>query len=423
MAEPGTQKSKTIFQILGPGLITGASDDDPSGIGTYSQAGAQFGFGMLWSMFFTIPLMCAIQEISARIGRTTGHGISRNLRRHYPNWFSFPVVILVVIANVLNLGADLGAMGASMQMLIRGPAQLYVLVFAVICFVLPAACSYKKYESFLKWLTPVLFAYVVTAFVVHVPWSQALRATVTPHADFSRGYLSILVAVLGTTISPYLFFWQAAEEAEEVQTAKDEKALIRSPEEAPGQLKRIRIDTYIGMVFSNGVAWFIMLAAATTLHVHGIHVIQSAQDAAKSLQPVGGQLAFLLFAAGIIGTGLLAVPILAGSAAYAVGGQMRRRVGINYTPKRAPFFYTVFGVATVIGAAMNFAPINPIEALVWSAMINGVVAVPVMVAMMLMVRDEKIMGPIAKESPGLYVLGWVSTAVMIASVIAMFVTL
>ena len=416
-------QGKTIFQILGPGLITGASDDDPSGIGSYSQAGAQFGLGMLWTMLFTFPLMSAIQEIAARIGRTSGHGIACNLRRHYPRSLSYPIVVLVAIANILNLGADLGAMAASLHMFVPGPVLLFVAIFAAMCIALPALLSYRKYQAILKWLTPVLFAYVITAFVVHVPWGEALKRTVTPSLRFDANYLSIFVAVLGTTISPYLFFWQAAEEAEEVHDDKQERALIRDPSHGPEQFRRIKIDTYIGMFFSNAVAWFIMLASAATLFVSGHRNIQSAQDAAMALRPLAGQFAFLLFAAGIIGTGLLAVPVLAGSAAYAVGEQSKQRVGINYSPKRAPFFYFVFTMATVIGGALNFLKINPIQALVWSAMINGVVAVPVMVTMMLMIRNPRVMGPMANEGVWLYRIGWLATAVMLAAVIAMFCTI
>lgn len=416
-------KKKTLLQILGPGLITGASDDDPSGIGTYSQVGAQFGFGMLWTMLFTYPLMSAIQEISARIGRTTGHGLAGNLRRHYPTWFGYPLVTLLLVANVLNIGADIGAMGASLKLLIGGPALVYDVGFSLICFVGAAAFSYKKYSLILKWMTVGLFAYVATAFTVKVPWAQALQATVTPNLSLNVDYLAALVAVLGTTISPYLFFWQASEEAEEIQLKKEERALKGHPEQATTEFRRIRIDTYLGMFFSNAVAWFVILAAAVTLHAHGQTDIDSAQQAAQALQPLGGKLAFFLFAAGIIGTGLLAVPILAGSAAYAIGEELRRRVGIEFSPRRAPFFYVVMGVATVLGVGLNFTPINPIRALVWCAVINGVVAVPVMIAMMLMTRNEKVMGSMATKGGLLNWMGWLATAVMSVAVLAMFATM
>ncbi|AIE85838.1 Nramp family divalent metal transporter [Fimbriimonas ginsengisoli] len=411
------------IRLLGPGLITGASDDDPSGIGTYSQVGAQFGFGMLWTMLFAYPLMSAIQEIAARIGRATGHGIAGNLRRHYPTWFSVPIVTALLIANILNIGADIGAMGASLKLLIGGPALLYDVLFALTCVLGMMYCSYKRYSGILKWLTAVILAYVATAFIVKVPWTEALKATVIPGFSTSSSYLAALVGVLGTTISPYLFFWQASEEAEEVHDSKIEKALTRAPEQAKSQFHRIRIDTYVGMFASNLVAWFIILAAAVTLHAHGVVDIDSAQTAAKALKPLGGNLAFLLFAGGIIGTGMLAVPVLAGSAAYAVGEEMHRRVGIDYSPRRAPFFYIVLAVATAIGVGLNFTPINPIKALVWSAMINGVVASPVMVAMMLMIRNKKVMGDLAGEGKYLYVFGWLATTVMVAAVVAMFATI
>jgi len=423
MGDQPPASPKTILQILGPGLITGASDDDPSGIGTYSQAGAQFGFGMLWVMLFTWPLMSAIQEISARIGRVTGYGVAGNLRRHYPMWFSYPVVVLVLFANVLNIGADLGAMGAALRLLVGGPAHFYELFFALVCFAGAALFSYKKYSAVLRWLTLVLFAYVVVAFVVKVPWSEALRHTLVPSFSLDRNYLALLVAVLGTTISPYLFIWQASGEAEEVRISKLDHALKSHPEEAPIQLRRIRIDTYLGMFFSNAVAWFVILAAAITLHANGQTDISTATQAAEALRPLGGQVAFLLFAAGIIGTGLLAVPVLAGSAAYAMGEVTRRRVGIDYSPKRAPFFYVVMGAATAIGLGLNFTSINPIKALIWSAMINGVVAVPVMVAMMLMIRNPNVMGPMASKGRWVYLLGWLATGVMLAAAIAMFATM
>lgn len=423
MADNQPEKKKGLLSVFGPGLITGASDDDPSGIGTYSQVGAQFGFSMLWTMLFTWPLMSAIQEISARIGRTTGKGIAANLRNHYPKWFGYPVVFLLCLANTLNIGADLGAMGASLKLLIGGPALLYDLGFAVVCFLGAAVFSYKKYSGVLKWLTLVLFAYVGVAFVVKVPWSAALHQTVVPSISLKGGYLAALVAVLGTTISPYLFIWQASEEVEEIKIHKLEHPLKSHPEQQNVQFKRIRIDTYLGMFLSNAVAWFVILAAAVTLHAHGQTDIGTAQQAAEALKPLGGQIAFLFFAGGIIGTGLLAVPVLAGSAAYALGEEMHRRVGIDFSPRRAPFFYLVMGAATAIGVGLNFTAINPIKALFWCAIINGIVAVPIMVAMMLMIRNKKVMGTMVDRGKGLYWIGWIATAVMAVAVAAMLVTM
>jgi len=418
---PGSDKP--ILQMLGPGLITGASDDDPSGIGTYSQAGAQFGFGMLWVILFTYPLMCAIQEISARIGRTSGRGLAANMRRFFPRWFAFPVVALLLAANILNLGADLGAMAAAAKLLIGGPALLYVVGFAIVSFLGAAFFRYKQYSNVLKWLSMILFAYLVVPFLVKVPWAEAIRHTVVPEIHYEGGFIALLVGIFGTTISPYLFFWQASGEAEESRIDPESSPLRTSPEQAPAELNRIRIDTLIGMGVSNVVAWFIILSAAVTLFISGHHDIQSASDAASALKPLGGQLATLLFSVGIIGTGLLAVPVLAGSAAYALGEELKARVGIDFSPKRAPIFYTVMGVATALGVALNFSPINPIKALVWSAVLNGIVAVPVMVAMMLMVRDERIMGPLKERGPVLYGFGWLATGVMGLAVVAMFLTM
>ena len=423
MSNNSEEKKRGIFSVLGPGLITGASDDDPSGIGTYSQVGAQFGFGMLWTMLFTWPLMSAIQEISARIGRTTGKGIAGNLRHHYPKWFGYPIVFLLCLANILNIGADIGAMGASLKLLIGGPALAYDIVFALICFTGAALFSYKKYSGVLKWLTLVLVAYIGVAFVVKVPWSIALHQTVVPSISLKGGYLAALVAVLGTTISPYLFIWQASEEVEEIKASKADHPLKIHPEQRDAQFKRIRIDTYLGMFLSNAVAWFVILAAAVTLHAHGQTDIGSAQQAAEALKPLGGQIAFLLFAGGIIGTGLLAVPILAGSAAYALGEEMHQKVGIDFSPRRAPAFYSIMGIATAIGVGLNFTSINPIKALVWCAIINGVVAVPIMIAMMLMIRNKKVMGEMVDRGNGLYWMGWLATGVMLVAVIAMFATM
>jgi NRAMP (natural resistance-associated macrophage protein)-like metal ion transporter len=416
-------KEKSVLQMLGPGLITGASDDDPSGIGTYSQVGAQFGFGMLWTMLFSYPLMSAIQEISARIGRTTGRGIGGNLRKHYPNWFGYPIVFMLFAANILNIGADLGAMGASLKLLIGGPVLIYDLLFALACFGGAAFLSYKKYSAILKWLSLVLLAYIAVAFIIKVPWGEALHGTVVPAFTLKSDYLSAIVAVLGTTISPYLFFWQASSEAEEVQIAPEDQPLKKAPDQVKYNLKRIRIDTYFGMFISNAVAWFIILAAAVTLHAKGQTDIGSAQQAAEALKPIGGKFAFLLFAGGIIGTGMMAVPVLAGSAAFAIGEELKTKVGLDYTPQKAPIFYAVMAIATLIGVGLDFTPINPIKALVWSAMINGVVAVPVMVAMMLMIRNKKIMGPLVNRGRWLYVFGWMATIVMSAAVIGMFITM
>lgn len=414
---------KGLLECLGPGLITGASDDDPSGVATYSQVGARFGFGMLWTSLFSLPLMAAIQEISARLGRVTGRGIAANLRRHFSPWLAFPVVSLLIIANVINIGADLGAMGAAAAMVLGGHAHFYAILLAGVSVLLQVFLPYCDYSKFLKWLTLTLFTYVAVAFAVHVPWGKALRATVMPPVRFDGEYLSLLVAVLGTTISPYLFFWQASLEVEELKRVPEELPLKKAPEQARDQLRRIRLDTYVGMTFSNLIAFFIILTTAVTLHATGKTDVATAEEAAAALRPVAGRLTFLLFSLGIIGTGLLALPVLAGSGAYALGELLHWRTGLENKPRNAKGFYGILVAATVLGAAMNFAHFNPIKALVWSAVVNGVVAVPVMVVVMLMTHNANVMGKLSGVSKRLRVVGWVATAVMAAAVIAMFATL
>ena len=308
-----------LLQVLGPGLITGASDDDPSGIATYSQAGAQFGYSLGWVMLFSWPLMCAIQEISARIGRVTGRGIGGNLKQHYPRPLLYGVIALLVVANTINIGADLGAMAAALKLLIGGPQLAYVAGFGVVSVLLETFVRYSRYVSVLKWLTLTLFGYVGVVLVVGVPWGTVARHLLVPEISLTPAYLTVVVALLGTTISPYLFFWQAEEEVEEVKERVHAKPLVRAPDQAVPEFQRIRIDTVVGMAFSNVVALFIILTTAATLHAHGVTDIQTSSQAAEALRPIAGPLVFLVFALGIIGTGLLAVPVLAGSSAYAVG--------------------------------------------------------------------------------------------------------
>jgi len=421
--EPAHQ---SFWRRLGPGLITGASDDDPSGIATYSQAGAQFGYGLLWTALFSFPLMVAIQEISARIGRITGRGIAGNIRRNFSPWVLYPIVIVLVIANTINIGADIGAMGASLQLLVGGPALAYAALFAVVIVVTQIYCSYRTFSNVLKWLTVVLFAYFLTPFFAHVNWKQAFAATVIPHIDWhSKEYFAMFIAVLGTTISPYLFFWQAAMEKEEVKSNPDEQPLKKDIRQARGQLRRIRLDTYLGMGVSNLVAFFIVLAAAASIHPHSTSdTINSAAEAAKALKPAVGRAAEWIFAVGIIGTGLLAVPVLAGSAAYAVGEAMKWPTGMDRKPHKAKGFYGILALSTLIGFAINLPVlrINPIHALVWSAVINGVAAVPVMVVTMLLFSSKKIMGPFTRVGKLLRIVGWLATAVMAAAAVGLFVT-
>lgn len=410
-----------LLEVLGPGLITGASDDDPSGIATYSQVGAQFGYGLGWVMLFSWPLMCGIQEISARIGRVTGRGIAGNLKRHYHVGFVYSIVTLLVIANVINLGADLGAMGAALKLLIGGPALLYVACFGIVTVLLEVFSRYSRYVSILKWLTLSLFAYVGVAFVVDIPWATVGYNLVVPHLSSDASYVTSIVALLGTTISPYLFFWQAEEEVEEVKERPTAKPLERAPEQADAEFKRIRLDTYIGMGLSNAVALFIIVTTAATLHAHGVTDIQTSSQAAEALRPIAGPFAFAIFAMGIIGTGLLALPVLAGSSAYALGETFGWPVGLARKYNRAKAFYGAIAVATLLGVALNFSSIDPIKALFWSAVINGVVAAPVMAIMMHLSSHRAAMGDF-KLPLGLKIVGWTATAVMAAAAIGLFAT-
>jgi Mn2+/Fe2+ NRAMP family transporter len=398
---------------LGPGLITGAADDDPSGIGTYSQAGAQFGFAPLWMLLFTYPLMVGIQLVSARIGLVTGHGVAANIRRLYPRWVLQPIVVLLLAANTINIAADLGAMSEALRLMVGGPALAYVPVFGAVSVLLQVVMPYPRYAPLLKWLVCALFAYVGTVFVIAVPWREVAAGALIPTLSLSREYVLVLVAVFGTTISPYLFFWQASQEVEEQRAAGfgGRLALERAREE----LRRVRVDTYLGMGFSNLVAFFIVLTTAVTLHRAGLTDIQDSAQAAEALRPIAGEFAFARFAAGIIGTGMLAIPVLAGSAAYAVAETLEWRSGLALKPLEARGFYAIIVAAIVIGAGIDFAPIDPIKALFWSAVINGVVAVPLMAVMMLLASRPEAMGPFV-ISRRLKRLGWAATATMALAV-------
>jgi NRAMP (natural resistance-associated macrophage protein)-like metal ion transporter len=409
-----------FLKQLGPGLITGASDDDPSGIGTYSQAGAQLGFSIGWTMLLTFPLMAAIQEISARIGRTTGHGIAGNLRRHYPDWLLYPIVGLIFLANTINIGADLSAMGDALKLLIGGPSTIYAVLFGTVCAIAIVFMDYSRYVMVLKWLTLVLFAYVAALFTIHVPWDEALLGLLVPRITWNAAFLTTLVAIFGTTISPYLFFWQASQEAEDERVDLRAKPLVEAPQQAPEAFERIRADTLVGMAFSNIIALAIIFTTAATLNKTGITNIETSAQAAEALKPVAGNFAFVVFALGIIGTGLLAVPVLAGSAAYAVGEAFKWPVGLSRKPKHATAFYSILTAATVLGMGITLTPLDPIKALYWSAVINGVVAVPVMSVTMIITAQRKIMRKFI-VSGWLRWLGWASTAAMAASVVGMIV--
>lgn len=423
--EPKTQKRGTFrrfFSTLGPGLITGASDDDPSGIGTYSQAGAQLGFSIGWTMLVTYPLMTAIQEISARVGRVTGHGIAGNVRRNFGAPHIWGLVLLLFVANTINVAADLGAMADALKLLIGGPSLFYVVLFGAVSVLAQIFFNYDRYVAVLKWLTLSLFAYVIALAVVKVPWGEALKGLVVPTVRWSPEFLTTLVAILGTTISPYLFIWQSSQEAEEQRVDKDKKPLKMERSDAREEFWRIRLDTLIGMAFSNLIAVAIIITTAATLHAQGYTDIQSSAQAAEALKPIAGPLAELVFALGIIGTGLLAIPVLAGSTAYAIGEGRRWKVGLSRKPKEAIAFYTVLGLSGLCGIGLNFTPIDPIKALYWSAVVNGVLAAPVMVILMVLVRRPNVMGKFVVGG-ALYWMGWASTLAMALCILGMMATL
>lgn len=417
----GTSKPR-LLGVLGPGLITGASDDDPSGIATYSQAGAQFGFALTWTMLFSYPLMSVVQEISARIGRTTGRGIAGNMRKYYPNWLLQAVVVLLLFANTINIGADLGAMADALKLIIGGPHLLYVAGFGAASVVLQVLLKYSRYVSVLKWLTLSLFAYFGTVLVVHVPWGEVARGLFIPTFSTDAGFWTSVVAIFGTTISPYLFFWQASQEVEDEKADPERKPLKDAPEQTENAIERIRLDTYVGMGFSNLVALAIMITAGATLHANGVTDIESTSQAAEALKPVAGSFAFAIFALGVIGTGLLAIPVLAGSAGYALGEARKWPVGLEREPLAAKAFYATIAIATLIGACLNFTSINPIKAPYWSAVVNGVVAVPVMAVMMLMTARSDVMGT-STVPRGMRLVGWLATAVMALAAAMMIVQL
>ena len=411
-------ETDSVLEKLGPGLITGAADDDPSGIAAYSQAGSQFGYSLLWTLFFTYPLMVGIQLISAKIGRVSGHGLAGNIRRNYPVAMLYGLVGLLLLANTINIGADISAMADALALLVGGSRHVYIVVIGALCVVLQVFFSYARYVRVLKWLTLALFSYVGVVFAVDVPWSDVLRGVLIPTISLKADYVTTVVAIFGTTISPYLFFWQASQECEDLRAVKADKPLRDHPEQASRHMRRMKIDTFIGMGFSNLIAFFIMLTTAATLHAHGVTDIQSSAQAAEALRPLAGRFAFLLFSMGIIGTGLLAVPVLAGSSAFALAETFRWRRGLDLTPLRGARFYGVIAVSTLIGVALGFTAIDPIKALYWAAVLNGVISAPIMAVMMLMSTSAKVMGEFV-ISARLKVLGWTATGVMAVAVAAM----
>jgi NRAMP (natural resistance-associated macrophage protein)-like metal ion transporter len=421
-----TSTPKDFASRLGPGLITGAADDDPSGIATYSQAGAQFRFALVWTLFLTMPLMIGIQMLSARIGWVTQEGLAANIDKMCPRWLTVPLVGLLVMANTINIAADIGAMGEAVKLLAGGPQALYVLGFGAVCIGTQVYFSYERTVRLLKWLTLALFAYVAVILAVAVPWKQAIVESLEPWSHLPAGesaqdYASIVVAVLGTTISPYLFFWQASQEVEDSHRRPHVRELRQHPEYAAEHLSRIKQDTFVGMTFSNLIALCIVIATAVTLNEHGITNIQTSAQAAEALRPVAGEFAFAVFAMGIIGTGLLAVPVLAGSAAYAVSELFGWRAGLSHGFREARGFYTIIIAATGIGTAMSAFEVDPIRALVWSAIVNGVISVPIMVVLMLIGQSKQLMGSYTISFRHRF-FGWAATLVMAVAVAFMLAT-
>ena len=398
----------SFLRHVGPGVVTGAADDDPSGIATYTQAGAQFGTGLLWTVFLSLPFMIAIQLVSARIGRVTGKGVAANLREHTPRAFLMTMVLLLVVANTINIAADIAAMGEALQLVVGGGAHFHAVLFGVVAVVLQVFVPYRKLAPILKWLTLFLFAYVIAVLLVDVPWLKVLHDLVIPKLQWTPAYWMMIVALLGTTISPYLFFWQASQEVEELRL-KDKGRGTDSA--VRHDLKRVKRDTFIGMFFSNAVAFFIMLLGGVVLYGAGIHDVTSAAQAAQALRPLAGDFAFLLFAGGIIATGMLAVPVLASSAAYAVAEAFDWPEGLERQWFEAKRFYAIIALATVVGAGLDFTPIEPMKALYWSAVINGVVAVPIMVGLMLLAGKKEVMGSFTSGVKTRW-FGWSGVGVM-----------
>ena len=406
--------ARRIVRALGPGLVTGAADDDPSGIATYSQAGAQFGYGLTWTLFLTLPFMAAIQIISAVIGWNTRQGLARNIAKVLPPVVLYPLVASLLVANTINIAADLAAMGEALRLVICGSSLVFAALFGIICLIAEVIIPYHRYAGILKFMTMVLLFYVAAAFSVQVPWGKVVHTTLLPTIKLDHDMILMVVAIFGTTISPYLFFWQASQEAEESRLSHRARQVhIKEPETAA--FRAITIDTWIGMIASNLVAFFIIVTTAATLHSHGVTHIDTAAQAAEALRPVGGEFAFALFAMGIIGTGMLAVPVLAGSAAYAVAEVFKIRGSLEMPASRAIGFYAIVAAATLGGAALLLTKIDPIAMLFWTAVINGVVAVPIMVATMIVVsnkREDDLALPL-----WLMILGWLAAALMAIAVI------
>jgi NRAMP (natural resistance-associated macrophage protein)-like metal ion transporter len=421
MADPSLRPRKpSLLGRLGPGLITGAADDDPGGVATHSQAGAAFGFNMLWSVVLAYPLLAGIQQIVARIGRVTGHGLAANVKRVFPTWLLAILVLSLLVANTINIAADIAAMSEAATLVIPGMSKLaFALVIGIGCVLLEVFMSYKRYVGVLKWLTLSLLAYVGVVFTVKIPWGEVALRSFVPDISLTPAFLTMVVAVFGTTISPYMFFWQSSQEVEDLGPDAEKRSLLKTPELADPELRRIRFDTWTGMAMCSLIAFFIVLTTSVTLHANGVTEIDSAAQAAQALRPIAGELAFWLFSLGIIGTGLLAVPVLAGSAAYAISESFGWPMGLDRKLGQAPGFYGIIAAATLGGMALTFADINPIKALFWSAVLNGLVAVPIMVVAMVLASRKSVMGPFVIGRT-LKILGWIATGVMAAAGVGMF---
>jgi NRAMP (natural resistance-associated macrophage protein)-like metal ion transporter len=407
-----------FLKDLGPGLITGAADDDPSGISTYSVAGASYGYATLWTALLSFPLMAAIQLMCARLGMVTGCGLASVIRTRYSRWVLWFACALVIVANVFNIGADLGGMGDATQMITGVRAYFWTPFFAVLILGLLLWTSYRTMARVFKWLTMVLFAYVAAAFLSHPNWSAVLRATFIPHVEWSKDYISVLVGILGTTISPYLFFWQAAQEVEEDRD-RGKNTVAKRKGATNRELRVAKRDVITGMLLSNLVMYFLILTTGATLNAHGQKHIETAKQAAEALRPLAGPGAYWLFTLGIIGTGMLAVPVLAGSCAYAIAeGAKWKDASLNLEPKLAPRFYAVIAVSILVGLAFDFARINAVKMLFWSAILNGLLAPPLVIMVVLLTSDRKVMGN-RVNSPRMKLLGWICAIVMSAAAITL----
>ncbi|HEY2018533.1 MAG TPA: Nramp family divalent metal transporter [Bryobacteraceae bacterium] len=415
----GPSAAKDFFSSLGPGLITGAADDDPSGIATYSVAGAALGYGPLWTALFSFPLMAAVQLMCSRLGMVTGRGLAAVVRRRYPRWVLWSACLILTVANVINITADLGGMAEATEMVTGVNSLWWMPVYAVLIIVLLFWTSYRVMARVFKWLTLVLFAYVITAFIAHPDWSHVLRATFVPDVHWSRAYLSVLVGILGTSISPYLFFWQAAQEVEE-ERAEGRTTVAQRQGATDQELRRARTDVVTGMFFSNFVMYFIILTTATTLNAHGITQIATAKQAAEALRPLVGNGAYWLFTVGLIGTGMLGVPVLAGSSAYAISEAMAWGASLDKRPNATPKFYSVLAASMAIGLALDYVGLDAVKMLFWSAVANGILAPPLIVLLVLLTSDRSVMGE-RVNPPLLRYLGWLTAGVMTAAAIAMFV--